>query len=49
MPPQNPRQNGDPEIDRILSDYVKDKVREEATRQGVPVDFADRMANTESA
>jgi len=47
--PQNPRQNGDPEIDRILSGYVKDKVREEATRQGVPVDFADRMANTESA
>lgn len=47
--PQNPRQSSDPEIDRVLSGYVKKKVREEATRQGVPEDFADRMASAESA
>lgn len=47
--PQNPRQTSDPEIDRILSGYVRDKVNEEADRQGVPRDFAQRIANTESA
>jgi len=49
MPPQNPRQSSDPEIDRILSGYVKDKVNEEADRQGIPRDYAQRIAQTESA
>jgi len=49
MPPQNPRQSSDPEIDRILSGYVKDKVNEEADRQRVPRDYVQRIAQTESA
>jgi transglycosylase-like protein with SLT domain len=37
------------EIDALLSEYTRKRVDDEATRQGVPVDLARRIAGTESA
>ena len=42
------REDFSTDIDDFLSKRTRAKVREEATRQGVDPDFADRVANRES-
>lgn len=49
---QNPRKIAPPQVDEIddfLTRHTKRRVREEAEKQGLPVDYADRQATAESA